>query len=84
VAFASSNTNPERVFWVERKPRVICNDSCSRADKLSNGYHSVLVMVVVAVMPEDYPMAVVAVVVAVMPIWLCKCAGREEHKQDKH
>jgi hypothetical protein len=41
-------------------------------------------MVVVAVMPDDYPMAVVAVVVAVMPIWLCKCAGREEHKQDKH
>jgi hypothetical protein len=56
-------------------------DPCSVADRLPNGYHDVLAMViVVAVMPDDYHTAVVAV----MPIWLRKSAGRKEHKQYKH
>jgi uncharacterized membrane protein len=42
------------------------------------------VVVVVAVMPNNYHMVVVAAVVAVMPIWLRKSADRKEHKQDKH
>jgi hypothetical protein len=51
---------------------------------LLNGYQSVLVMIiVVAMMPYDDYMVVVAAVVAVMPIWLCKSAGGQEHKQDK-
>jgi hypothetical protein len=29
---------------------------------------------------DDYHMVVVVAVVAVMPIWLCKCAGRKERK----
>jgi hypothetical protein len=29
-------------------------------------------------------MVVVAAVVAVMPIWLRKCAGRKEYKQDNY
>jgi hypothetical protein len=61
-----------------------CNDPCSIADKLPNGDHSVLAVIVVAVMPDDYHMAVVAAVVAVMPIWLRKSAGGKEHKQDKY
>jgi hypothetical protein len=61
------------------------NDPCSIADKLPNGYHSVLAGVIVgAVMPDDYHMAVVAAVVVVMPIWLRKSAGGKEHKQDKY
>jgi hypothetical protein len=49
---------------------------------LPNGYQSALVVViVVAVMPNDYHVLVVA---AVMPIWLRKSAGGEEHKQDKY
>jgi hypothetical protein len=48
---------------------------------LLNGYQSVLVVViVVAVMPNDDHTVVVAVV---MPIWLRKSAGGKEHKQDK-
>jgi hypothetical protein len=36
-------------------------------------------------LPDDYGMGVVAaVVVAVMPIWLRKCAGCKERKQDKY
>jgi hypothetical protein len=47
---------------------------------LLNGYQSVLVVViVVAVMPNDDH----TVVAAVMPIWLRKSAGGKEHKQDK-
>jgi hypothetical protein len=34
-------------------------------------------------LPDDYRMVVVAVV-AVMPIWLRKCAGRKERKQNKY
>jgi ABC-type antimicrobial peptide transport system permease subunit len=61
------------------------DDPCSIADKLPNGYQSLLVVViVVAVMPNDYHMVVVATVVAVMPIWLRKSTGYKEHKQDKH
>jgi len=57
------------------------HDPCPIADKLPNGYHNVLlVVIVVAVMPDDYHMVVVAPVVAVMPIWLRKSAGRKEHK----
>ena len=33
-------------------------------------------------LPDDYRMVVV--VVAVMPIWLRKCAGRKERKQNKY
>jgi hypothetical protein len=55
------------------------------ADKLPNDYQSLLVVVVVvAVMPNDYHMVVVAAVVAVMPIWLRKSAGCKEHKQDEY
>jgi hypothetical protein len=43
-----------------------------------------VVVIVVAVMPNDYHMVMVAAVVAVMPIWLRKSAGCKEHKQDKH
>ena len=42
------------------------------------------VVIVVAVMPDDHNMAVVATVVAVIPIWLRKSAGGKEHKQNKH
>jgi hypothetical protein len=36
-------------------------------------------------LPDDYGMGVVvAAVAAVMPIWLRKCAGRKERKQDKY
>jgi hypothetical protein len=60
-------------------------DPCSVADRLPNGYHDVLAMViVVAVMPDDYHTVVVTAVVAVMPIWLRKSAGRKEHKQYKY
>jgi hypothetical protein len=49
-----------------------------------NGYQGVLVViVVVAVMPNDYHTVVVAAVMAVVPIWLRKGAGCKEHKQDK-
>jgi hypothetical protein len=34
--------------------------------------------------PDGYRMGVVVAVVAVMPIWLRKCAGRKERKQDKY
>jgi hypothetical protein len=61
------------------------NDPWSVADKLPNGYQSLLVVViVVAVMPNDCHMVVVAAVVAVMAIWLRKSAGCKEHKQDKY
>jgi hypothetical protein len=60
------------------------HDPCSIADKLPNGYHSVLLVVVVAVMPDDYHTVVVAAVMAVMPIWLRKSTGRKEHKQDEY
>jgi hypothetical protein len=61
------------------------NDPCSIADKLPNGYQSLLVVViVVVVMPNYYHMVMVAAVVAVIPIWLRKSAGCKEHKQDKH
>jgi hypothetical protein len=60
--------SPGRVLLVERKPRAKCNDPCPIADELPNGYHMVRVVVVVAV----------------MPIWLRKCAGRKERKQDKY
>jgi hypothetical protein len=54
------------------------------ANKLPNGYQSVLVVViVVAVMPNDYHMVMVAAV-AVMPIGLRKSGGRKEHKEDKY
>jgi NhaP-type Na+/H+ or K+/H+ antiporter len=59
---------------------------CSIAAELPNDYQSLLVVVVVvvvAVMPNDYHMVVVvvAVVVAVMPIRLLrKSADCEEHK----
>ena len=44
-----------------------------------------MVVIVVAVMPNDYHTVVVAAVVAVMPIiWLRKSAGCKEHKQDKY
>jgi hypothetical protein len=43
----------------------------SIADELTNGYQIVVVVVMVAVVP-------------VMPIWLRKCAGRKERKQDKY
>jgi Flp pilus assembly protein TadB len=60
------------------------NDPCPIVDKLTNGYQGVLVVVVVvAVMPNDYHTVVVAVV-TVVPIWLRKSAGRKEHKQDKY
>jgi hypothetical protein len=52
---------------VERMPRAKCNDPCPIADEL----------------PDGYRMGVVVAVVAVMPIWLRKCAGRKERKQDK-
>jgi hypothetical protein len=65
-------------------PHAKPNDPWPIADKLPNVYQGVLVVVVVvAVMPNDYHMVVVAVVVAVMPIGLRKSAGRKEHKQDK-
>jgi hypothetical protein len=37
-------------------------------------------------LPDDYRRVVVVVVaaVAVMPIWLRKCAGRKERKQNKY
>jgi len=38
----------------------------------------------VAVMPNDYHMVMVAAVVAVMPIWLREGAGRKEHKEEKY
>jgi hypothetical protein len=60
--------SPGRVLLVERKPRAKCNDPCPIADEL----------------PDDYHVVVVAAVVAVMPIWLRKCAGRKERKQDKY
>jgi len=41
----------------------------------------VIVLVVAAVMPNDYHMVVAAV--AVMAIWLRKSAGCKEHKQNK-
>jgi hypothetical protein len=85
AGISPSHTSPGRVLLVERKPRVQCNDPGSIADKLPNGYYSVLlVVIVVAVMPDDYHMTVVAAVVAVMPVWLRKSAGRKEHKQDKY
>ena len=44
-----------------------------------------MVVIVVAVMPNDYHTVVVAAVVAVMPIiWLRKSAGCKEHKQGKY
>jgi hypothetical protein len=48
--------------------RAICNDPSPIADEL----------------PDGYRMGVVVAVVAVMPIWLRKCAGRKERKQDKY
>ena len=59
---------PGRVLLVERKPRAKCNHPCPITDELPDGYGVGMV---------------VAVVVAVMPIWLRKCAGRKERKQDK-
>jgi hypothetical protein len=59
--------SPGRVLLVERMPRAKCNDPCPIADEL----------------PDGYRMGVVVAVVAVMPIWLRKCAGRKERKQDK-
>ncbi len=57
----------------------------SIADKLPNGYQSLLVVViVVVVMPNYYHMVMVAAVVAMIPIGLRKNAGCKEHKQDKH
>jgi hypothetical protein len=70
------------VFWRAASVSYAkLNDPCPIADKLPNDYKSLLVVVVVvAVMPNDYHMVVVAAVVAVMPIWLRKSAGRKEHK----
>jgi hypothetical protein len=66
-------------------PHAKPNDPWPIADKLPNAYQGVLVVVVVvAVMPNDYHMVVVAALVAVMPIGLRKSAGRKEHKQDKY
>lgn len=59
------------------------NDPCSISDKLPNGYQSLLVVMVVAVMANYYHMMVVTVM-AVMAIWLRKSAGCKEHEQDKH
>ena len=57
------------------------DDPCSIADKLPNGYQSLLVVViVVAVMPNDYHMVVVAAVMAMMTIGLRKSAGCKEHE----
>jgi hypothetical protein len=42
-----------------------------------------VVIIMVAVMPNDYHTVVVAAVAMVMPIWLRKSAGGKEHKQDK-
>jgi ABC-type antimicrobial peptide transport system permease subunit len=74
------------VFWRAASVSYAkLNDPCPIADKLPNDYQSLLVVVVVvAVMPNDYHMVVVAAVVAVMPIWLRKSAGCKEHKQDKY
>jgi hypothetical protein len=44
-------------------------NSYSIANQLTNGYRM---------------MVVVVAVVTVMPIWLRKCAGRKERKQDKY
>jgi hypothetical protein len=78
-----SHTSPGRILLVERKPRVNAMIPCSVA--LPNGYHGVLVVViVVSLMTDDYHMVVVTAVAAVMPIWLRKSAGRKEHKQDKY
>ena len=60
--------SPAKVLLVERKPRAECNDPCPIADES----------------PDDYHVVVVAVVVAVMPIWLRKCAGCKERKQDNY
>ena len=61
--------SPAKVLLVERKPRAECNDPCPIADELSDDYRMVVA---------------VAAVVAVMTIWLRKCAGRKEHKQDNY
>ena len=42
-----------------------------------------MVVIVVAVMPNDYHMVMVAAM-AVMPIWLRKSAGCKEHEQGKY
>ena len=42
-----------RALLVERKPRVQCDDPCSIADKLPNGYYSVLVVIVVVVVDSS-------------------------------
>jgi hypothetical protein len=60
--------SPGKVLLFERKPWLNANDPCPIADEL----------------PDDYGMGVVVAVVAVMPIWLRKCAGRKERKQDKY
>ena len=57
-----------RVLLVERMPRAKCNDPCPITDEL----------------PDGYRMGVMVTVVAMMPIWLRKCAGRKERKQDKY
>jgi hypothetical protein len=35
-------------------------------------------------LPDDYHMVMMVAAVAVMPIWLRKCAGREEREQDNY
>jgi hypothetical protein len=74
-----------RSFDFDASHRILNPIICPVEDKLPNGYQGLpVVIVVVAVMANDYHMVVVAAVVAVIPIWLRKSAGRKEHKQDKH
>jgi hypothetical protein len=81
TSFLSPNRLARSFDFVRQLPHAKPNDPWPIADKLPNGYQGVLVVVVVAaVMPNDYHM----VVVAVMPIGLRKSAGRKEHKQDKY
>jgi hypothetical protein len=75
VQFSHAKAVAQRTAW-KRRPDCSsnefttgsqCNDPCPIADELRDGYR----------------MGVVVAVVAVMPIWLRKCAGRKERKQDK-
>jgi hypothetical protein len=51
----------------------------------SRGLNAMIQCPIAGELPDDYGMGVVvAAVAAVMPIWLRKCAGRKERKQDKY